>query len=94
MDAYRRRADQNKAALETSARTSRVSCSASRVRWSSFMVAQPDEVDNLRLLLNQSEQQCNILRLDLQRVHTDNEILKIRLIEQKMMDSTSSGPRY
>ncbi|CAF1006862.1 unnamed protein product [Rotaria sordida] len=49
-----------------------------------------DEIDKLRLSLNNSEQQCNLLRLELQRLQTEKEILKVRLIEAKIIDSPIS----
>jgi len=48
----------------------------------------------MQLLLNNNEQQCNLLRLELQRVQTEKEILKIRLFEQKMTESTTSEFKY
>ncbi|CAF3518967.1 unnamed protein product [Rotaria sp. Silwood1] len=49
-----------------------------------------DEIDKLRSSLNNSEQQCNLLRLELQRLQTEKEILKVRLIEEKILDSPTS----
>lgn len=51
-------------------------------------------MDKLRVLLNNSEQQCNVLRLELQRLQTEREILKVRLIEEKMMDNSMSDIKY
>ncbi|UJR37759.1 hypothetical protein I4U23_030452 [Adineta vaga] len=48
---------------------------------------QSDEIVKFRVALNNSEQQCNSLRLELQRVEKEKEILKIHLIEQKFMES-------
>jgi hypothetical protein len=44
--------------------------------------------------LNNSEQQCNFLRLELQRIQTEKEILKVRLLEQKIIDSSTSDSKY
>ncbi|CAF4188648.1 unnamed protein product [Rotaria sp. Silwood2] len=44
-----------------------------------------DEIQKLRSSLNNSEQQCNLLRLELQRLQTEKEILKVRLIEEKII---------
>jgi hypothetical protein len=51
-------------------------------------------MDKLRLSLTNSEQQCNLLRLELQRVQTEKEILKVRLIEQKMTESPTTDFKY
>ncbi len=59
-----------------------------------FLAIQSDEIDKLRLLLNNSEQQCNFLRLELQRIQTEKEILKVRLLEQKLIDSPTSDSKY
>jgi hypothetical protein len=44
--------------------------------------------------LNNSEQQCHFLRLELQRIQTEKEILKVRLLEQKIIDSSTSDSKY
>ncbi len=44
--------------------------------------------------MNNSEQQCNFLRLELQRIQTEKEILKVRLLEQKIIDSSTSDSKY
>ncbi|CAM4828525.1 unnamed protein product [Rotaria magnacalcarata] len=50
-----------------------------------------DEIDKIRFLLNNSEQQCSLLRLEVQRLQTEKEILKVRLFEEKMIDSSTAG---
>ncbi len=44
--------------------------------------------------MNNSEQQCHFLRLELQRIQTEKEILKVRLLEQKIIDSSTSDSKY
>lgn len=48
----------------------------------------------MQLLLTNSEQQCNSLRLELQRLQTEKEILRVKLLEQKMTESTTSDFKY
>lgn len=45
---------------------------------------QSEDLDKIRYALTQSEHQCHLLRLELQRVQTEKEILKVQLVEQKM----------
>ncbi|CAF0756011.1 unnamed protein product [Adineta steineri] len=51
---------------------------------------QSDEIDKLRLSLNNSEQQCNSLRLELQRIQTEKDILQIHLLEENLLKSPST----
>ncbi|CAF5163165.1 unnamed protein product, partial [Rotaria magnacalcarata] len=53
-----------------------------------------DEIDKIRFLLNNSEQQCSLLRLEVRRLQTEKEILKVRLFEEKMIDSSTAGMKY
>ncbi len=44
--------------------------------------------------MNNNEQQCNLLRSELQRVQTEKEILKVHLIEQKLMESPTTEQNF
>ncbi len=45
-------------------------------------------------MLTSSEQQCNLLRLELQRLQTEKEILKVRFMEEKLLESPLSDIKY
>lgn len=47
-----------------------------------------NEREKLRSLFNQSEEKCRILRLELQRVETEKEILKVELVEEKFREKS------
>lgn len=47
-----------------------------------------NETEKLRSLLNQSEDKCRLLRLELQRVQTEKEILKVELVEEKFREKS------
>ena len=51
-------------------------------------------MDKLRLSLNNSEQQCHLLRLEVQRLQAEKEILKVHLIEKDMTESPLSEIKY